>query len=694
MTDRPSIAVVIPALNEAQSIGAVLDAVPTWVDRVVVADNGSTDQMASIARSRGAHVVHEPRRGYGAACLRGLAALNRPDIVVFLDADFSDHPEEMGRLVQPILNDEADLVIGSRVLGHAAAGSLTWPQRIGNALAGSLIRRIWKVDCTDLGPFRAIRFEALERLAMDDLDYGWTAQMQARAARSRLRTAEVPVSYRPRLGHSKISGTIRGVAGAGIKILSIIAREAIRRQPASARHRLIIFTRLPVPGHAKTRLIPELGPQAAADLQSQMTRHTLNVARWWRARSEANAEIEVRYTGGTVGEMREQFGDDMQYVEQGGGTLGQRLARAMKDGLSTPDQTVVTIGSDCPQISAGILRQAFTAMTHADAVIGPATDGGYYLIGLRKPQPTLFERIDWGSDRVLEQTMRAADSAGINVATLEQLNDIDEPDDLRRWHAAQDRHHEAEPPPELSVIIPARNESEYLGECLDSIGDHTDVEVIVVDGGSDDGTLAIAQQHGVRILRSPPGRAAQMNAGAAAARGDILLFLHADTRLPFGYRAAIGRVLSRPHIVAGAFRLALDHVSPSLRAIEVGANVRSTLGQRPYGDQAIFLPRRLFEQIDGYPNWPVMEEYALISRLRVIGRIGIASIAVITAARRWREHGAWRTTIRNQIAVASYRCRRSPDAIARQLGRSPASQTTDRLAHPERARPTPSSDSA
>ena len=232
-TPSGKVAVIIPALNEEQAISHVLKAVPSWASQVVVVDNGSTDRTAEVAASYGATVVREPRRGYGAACLAGLSVLDEKDIVVFLSGDHSDDPTEMGRVVDPICEDEADLVIGSRVRGKAEAGSLTLPQRVGNALSSTLLSRIWRVQCTDLGPFRAVRLDVLRRLRMSDLGYGWTVEMQARAARMGLRVVEVPVSYRRRFaGRSKVSGTLRGTFGAGTKILGTIAREAIAEHEA------------------------------------------------------------------------------------------------------------------------------------------------------------------------------------------------------------------------------------------------------------------------------------------------------------------------------------------------------------------------------------------------------------------------------------------------------------------------------
>jgi glycosyltransferase involved in cell wall biosynthesis len=230
MRQGKRIAVIIPALDEERSIGRVVEAAPPWVDDIIVVDNGSQDRTAEVAASSGARVISEPHRGYGAACLAGIAGLRDPDVVVFLDGDFSDRPEEMGGLVDPIARGEAELVIGSRVLGRREPGALTPQARFGNWLACHLIRLFWGARYTDLGPFRAIRFDALQALAMRDRDYGWTVEMQVRAAQLGHRIQEVPVSYRRRIGESKISGSLRGVIGAGTKILYTIFRAAMARR--------------------------------------------------------------------------------------------------------------------------------------------------------------------------------------------------------------------------------------------------------------------------------------------------------------------------------------------------------------------------------------------------------------------------------------------------------------------------------
>jgi glycosyltransferase involved in cell wall biosynthesis len=227
----PRISVIIPAHNEAAAIGLVLQEIPAGLaQEVIVVDNNSSDQTGAVARAGGATVLRENRPGYGHACLAGMAhcfaasPARQPDIIVFLDGDHSDYPEEMPALLAPLLRGEADMVIGSRVLGERERGALLPQQRFGNWLATRLMRLRYGGQFTDLGPFRAIRSTALQQLQMEDKTYGWTVEMQVKAARQGLRTVEVPVRYRRRIGVSKVSGTVRGTIGAGYKILWTIFR--------------------------------------------------------------------------------------------------------------------------------------------------------------------------------------------------------------------------------------------------------------------------------------------------------------------------------------------------------------------------------------------------------------------------------------------------------------------------------------
>jgi glycosyltransferase involved in cell wall biosynthesis len=226
-----NIGVVIPALNEERAIGKVIADIPAWVDRIVVVDNGSRDRTAEVARAHGATAINEKERGYGAACQTGLAALSDADVIVFLDGDYSDYPDEMAAIVDPILAGECDFVVGSRRGAGVRQGALTPQQRFGNWLACRLMRLIWRTDYTDLGPFRAIDAGALRRLGMQDRNYGWTIEMQIKAALAGLKIREVEVGYRPRIGLSKVSGTVKGSIGAGVKILGTIARFAFAPRP-------------------------------------------------------------------------------------------------------------------------------------------------------------------------------------------------------------------------------------------------------------------------------------------------------------------------------------------------------------------------------------------------------------------------------------------------------------------------------
>lgn len=223
------VVVIIPAFNEEESVAKVLGDIPTdLVDEVVVVDNDSTDGTAEAARAAGATVVHEPQRGYGKACLTGIdyASKMLPDIVVFMDADYSDFPQEMGALVRKI-EEGYDMVIGSRVLGRAEKGALLPQARWGNWLAVCLIKLFFGYEFTDLGPFRALKWSSLLALGMRDEDFGWTVEMQVKAARLGLNTVEIPVSYRKRIGVSKVTGTLSGTIRAGYKILYTIFKYAL-----------------------------------------------------------------------------------------------------------------------------------------------------------------------------------------------------------------------------------------------------------------------------------------------------------------------------------------------------------------------------------------------------------------------------------------------------------------------------------
>jgi glycosyltransferase involved in cell wall biosynthesis len=225
----PRVVAIIPAFDEEAAVGLVVGEIAPLVTEVVVVDNGSRDRTSEVARAAGARVVREPRRGYGQACLAGIAAADGADVLVFLDADHSDDPAQLAALLAPIRAGQADLVIGSRQLGRRAPGSHPWHAVLGTRVCVALMNGLIGTRATDLGPFRAITREALGRLGLSDRSFGWTVEMQLKAARRGLRVAEVPVDYRPRIGRSKISGTLAGSLRAGAKILGTIARHALGR---------------------------------------------------------------------------------------------------------------------------------------------------------------------------------------------------------------------------------------------------------------------------------------------------------------------------------------------------------------------------------------------------------------------------------------------------------------------------------
>ena len=228
----PNIKVIIPAYNEAESIPLVIKDIPSVVNEVIVVSNNSSDNTEANAKNAGATVLVENQKGYGYACLKGMDYIaqqeDKPDIVVFLDGDYSDYPEELSKIIEPILKDDVDFVVGSRVKELREEGSMTKPQIFGNWLATSLMKLFFRSTFTDLGPFRAIKYEKLLELNMEDKTYGWTVEMQLKALKQKLNYSEIPVNYRNRIGVSKVSGTIKGAIFAGVKILSWIFKYSFK----------------------------------------------------------------------------------------------------------------------------------------------------------------------------------------------------------------------------------------------------------------------------------------------------------------------------------------------------------------------------------------------------------------------------------------------------------------------------------
>lgn len=422
-----------------------------------------------------------------------------------------------------------------------------------------------------------------------------------------------------------------------------------------SKNQLIVFTRFPEPGKTKTRLIPHLGAEGAAQLQREMTEHTVKQAR------KSGADIEIRYTEGSPGQMGNWLGGDLNYVEQGEGDLGEKMERAFSDHFSAGAERVAIVGSDCPSNDWKNMQSAFQSLETAECVIGPANDGGYYLIGLcragvstplprSRPSATfpaeLFNSIDWGSDHVFEQTMKAA--SALAVAKLKQLDDVDLPEDI---------------PPRISVVIPTLNEEAHLLQTLGKANEGFNVETIVVDGGSTDGTRAVAEPLSY-FTRYDSSRAGQQNMGARTATGDILLFLHADTILPDGWEWIARETLSDPAVALGAFTFRIKEQMRGLKFIEATANWRSKAGGLPYGDQGLFLRKETFEQAGGFPDQPIMEDYALVRTLRHFGKIVTVREAALTSGRRWQRHGVFKVTVVNKLMILGYHLGISPGKLA------------------------------
>ena len=423
---------------------------------------------------------------------------------------------------------------------------------------------------------------------------------------------------------------------------------------------LILFTRYAVPGRAKSRLVPALGPEGAAAWQREMTARTAARAR--AAAGGRGAHLWVLHQGGGPGAMARWLGPDLVCLPQAGGDLGARMEAAFAAAFARGYDRVVLFGSDIPGLGERILGRSLDLLRERDLVLGPARDGGYYLIGLTRPHPELFRGMKWSTERVLAQTLERA--RGLSLVLLEELADVDRPEDLAGW-----RRRYRQGPGKISVVIPALNEEKNIGTALDSLADEAVLEVLVVDGGSADRTAELACSRGARVVAHPPGRAGQQNRGAALARGETLLFLHADTVLPPGFGGIVRQTLARPRTSAGAFSLSLGGSRPGLRLIQGLANFRSRVLGMPYGDQGLFLSADAFWRSGGFPDQPLMEDFELVRRLGRRGRVRTAPQRAISSARRWLKLGLLRTTLLNQLIILGYYLKISPATLARLYAR-------------------------
>lgn len=429
--------------------------------------------------------------------------------------------------------------------------------------------------------------------------------------------------------------------------------------------RLLIFTRYPRPGQVKTRLIPALGAEGAARLHRRMAEHVVSVGRGLMA--DNGVRISVCFSEGAKRDCRAWLGTDLHYLRQPDGDLGARLSGAVIAAFRAGAAPVLAVGSDLPGLTPEILRGAVEALQHSDVVLGPASDGGYYLLGMREPRPELFADIQWGSAIVAEQTLAAARRLGASVAQLPALDDVDRPEDL---HALRDDPRFSgviTGKERFSVIIPCLDEETILGRTLDHLQqeqvEEGDLEIIVVDGGSTDNTPTVAAEAGAAVMETTGGKAAQQNLGARAARGRELLFLHADTLPPRGFAGMIRKALDDPAVVAGAFRLRIDGPGAGMRLVEQVAYfplLRHSYwrpGPVP-GEKGVRRDGRL-------SRLAIMEDFQLVRGLRRRGRIVTLPEEVLTSARRWSRLGILRTTLINQVMVLGFLCGFPAHVLAR-----------------------------
>lgn len=407
---------------------------------------------------------------------------------------------------------------------------------------------------------------------------------------------------------------------------------------------LIVFGRYPRVGKTKTRLIPALGPAGAAALQKRLAEKTVAAAR--QAAKRIGSRLVFCHDGGHRKQLCRWLGDRrIHYVAQADGDLGRRMHRAIHRAFEDGARRVVLVGTDIPGLTASRLKQAFSALNQNDLVFGPSTDGGYWLVGMTKPE-NIFDGIVWGRPDVLEKSLALARNKGMRPQMLAPLNDLDTPDDLTR-----EKGGDYVPPPYLSVIIPVIDAARQMARTLAAAAS-PDAEIIVSDGGSTDRTLQIARTFGARIVFGPRSRAGQQNRGAAAARGEVLLFLHADTRLPRNYVNHVFETLMDRRTRMGAFRFATRIHTPAMRCIAFCTNLRAGWLKLPCGDQGLFLRQRDFTEIGGFPEVSIAEDLYLSRRMAGKGRIVIAPAAAVSSGRRWRHLGLLRTTmIKTMLAV-------------------------------------------
>ena len=433
------------------------------------------------------------------------------------------------------------------------------------------------------------------------------------------------------------------------------------------KNRVVMLARYPRLGEVKTRLMPPLTAEKALALHDRLARHTLRSVQALQATGEARAEVRTDAAFARV--AYDWLGRGFSARYQGEGDLGDRIRLAFGESFGRGAERVIVIGSDCPRLTAAHLRDALKRLDGVDMVLGPAEDGGYYLVALGRERakesvPVLFSNVEWGTDTVLERTIALCEEHGLTWALLERLPDVDRPEDLADAEAALAAA-TLSPDARISVVIPALDDAELVGAAAASAHAAGAYEVLVVDGGSRDRTREAAEKAGARVLDASPGRASQMNAGAALAEGDILLFLHADTVLPPNAAALARAALAVPGKEAGAFGFAVARSARFGRLISAVGRWRARVTGHPYGDQGLFLSARTFRDLGGFPDLPTMEDWEFVARLKRLGHVAVLDEAAVTSARAWEHSGLVRKTASNLAVIWGYRLGIDPARLAR-----------------------------
>ncbi len=402
----------------------------------------------------------------------------------------------------------------------------------------------------------------------------------------------------------------------------------------------VIFTREPVPGETKTRLMPYYTAEQCAELHKCILR---DIAEEMRGRC---FDIVVAYTGGTPQFLRNTFGKSVRYIEQRGDGLGERMENAIHDVLDMGYEKVVLTGSDIPELEADTIETSFAMLSVSDVVIGPTSDGGYYLIGLKEPHHEVFDVKTYGVSTVFEQTVDSIRKTGLKIEIVDEYNDIDTKEDiaqLRRriaengWTVCTDTAHFINETLKISVIIPTYNEEKTVISMMEQLAAYASgnrgVEIIFADGGSTDSTISLLGNK-FRVITGSKGRGIQLNEGALNSSGDVLFFLHCDSVLPSDFIEEIKRCMM--HHAVGCFGIRFSSRNLFMLTNRIISNHRAAIRGIPFGDQGVFIDRTLFFELGMFPEIPLMEDYEFSLKLKRYGiRPGMTRKRILTSARRY-----------------------------------------------------------